>query len=139
MNTRPQMVRDSLPCLVCGKALERAVPQEQNHPNDAIVCTSHGNYGSGVFDPCDGHYLEVNVCDSCLKKAAAEGKVALGYISTQMGIPLIRWQEDLEDTYPSAAAKARVDKRVEADRMARVPKGFVDASDLEGWLRLPKR
>jgi hypothetical protein len=36
------------------------------HPNDGVVFHARGNYGSTVFDPLDGTYLEVLICDDCL-------------------------------------------------------------------------
>lgn len=44
--------------------------EDQVHypPMDATVWTSQGNYGSTLFDPMDGTYLDLFVCDPCLKK-----------------------------------------------------------------------
>ena len=68
-----------VPCLRCGQPLEASMPsfegETDNLPADATVFTSHGNYGSTVFDPMDSSTLIVNVCDSCLLKAQAEGRV----------------------------------------------------------------
>ncbi len=128
MNARIRLVRDTLPCIRCGTKLERAIPVEQNHPDSAVACTSHGNYGSTVFDPGDGHYLEINLCDSCLVQAAEEGRVALGYIDPQMGVPLVHWYEGLEDEYPTAAAKSRIDAKI---KRTTVDDGFLaDLLDL---------
>ena len=68
----------SPPCLVCGKALEDAFAADQdwNQPNDAVAFTANGNYGSTVFDPIDSlEALDINVCDTCLLTAAAQGRV----------------------------------------------------------------
>lgn len=62
----------TLPCIVCGKALESALPSvgsrtEVNQPNDGTTFSSHGHYGSTVWDPMTGtDLLEINVCDPCL-------------------------------------------------------------------------
>lgn len=55
----------SLPCIVCDKPLEDAMPGVDNQPHAGNAFTSHGHYGSTVFD-CEGGYLEINVCSECL-------------------------------------------------------------------------
>jgi len=35
-------------------------------PDDAVWFSAYGQYGSTVFDPCDGSQLRINVCDQCL-------------------------------------------------------------------------
>jgi hypothetical protein len=66
-----------LPCIVCRRELENLFPREvsTNQPNGACTFTSHGQYGSTVFDECDGSKLEINVCDDCLKSAQARNEV----------------------------------------------------------------
>lgn len=63
----------TLPCIVCGKDLESALPADleggQNQPNDGTTFISHGQYGSTVWDPMDrggNEMLEINICDPCL-------------------------------------------------------------------------
>ena len=56
----------ALPCIICGKELEQIMSGSYNHPNHACVGQSYGNYGSTVFDPMDGSFLEFNICDPCL-------------------------------------------------------------------------
>lgn len=65
----------TLPCIVCAKKLKPAVDNELNQPNDGLAFCTYGHYGSTFFDPMDGSQLEINICDSCLKKRAAEGFV----------------------------------------------------------------
>ena len=65
-------------CIVCRKDLGDIPSGEQNHPKDGVVFQSHGNYGSTVFDPMDGTYLEVNICDPCLVQAGDDGNVLIG-------------------------------------------------------------
>lgn len=68
-----------LRCIVCGEQPEDSGLQEGiNQPHAATAFTSHGHYGSTAFDPMDGSFIEVNVCDPCLVAAAADGKVAEG-------------------------------------------------------------
>lgn len=67
-----------LPCLVCRKPLEPAIPgnDKNNLPWGALMFAAHGNYGSRVYDPMSNRsheYLMVNICDSCTTAAAADG------------------------------------------------------------------
>jgi hypothetical protein len=66
--------QQDFPCLVCGRVLYRNYTDE-GQPNDGVVCTTHGNYGSCVFDDMDGEYLAFNICDECLKDKGAEGRI----------------------------------------------------------------
>ena len=66
----------ALPCIVCGKGLKNLYGD--NLPDDGIVFSSHGNYGSQVFDPMDSTFLEINICDKCITQAANLNRVALG-------------------------------------------------------------
>jgi hypothetical protein len=59
-------------CIVCNTEVENwdiAYPEDnpQVHPIGGTVFRTYGNYGSSVFDPMDASYLEVVVCDRCLK------------------------------------------------------------------------
>lgn len=73
-----------LPCIRCGKELENATRSSdgetlnQNQPSEGLAFRSHGAYGSTVFDPMDGHYLEINICDTCLLIAMGNQVVAIG-------------------------------------------------------------
>jgi hypothetical protein len=50
-------------CLIC----EREIQTGTISVCAATVWHSSGNYGSGVYDPIDGHtFLEAYVCDACL-------------------------------------------------------------------------
>lgn len=69
-----------LPCLICGKALE-AVREGSRQPHGSTF-TTRGQYGSAVFDPMDGTYLAVNICDPCLVDAGIAGRVLFGRILT---------------------------------------------------------
>ena len=62
-------------CICCEKSIKHCGPDGEdcfsNPPNDATVWTSHGNYGSTLYDPMDGKdTLETFICDECLKKKA---------------------------------------------------------------------
>lgn len=66
---------ESFPCIKCGATLTRVTSDYEGQPNDGIMCTSYGNYGSTVFDPMDGSYLAFNICDPCVKRAAKQGRL----------------------------------------------------------------
>lgn len=71
----------TLPCITCGKDLESVfLPEDdaENQPYGGTCFTTHGHYGSTIFDPMDGHYLELNVCDACLRRLGEEGRILLG-------------------------------------------------------------
>lgn len=70
----------TLSCLACGKELESAIPDDLhsstvNQPSEGTSFQSHGQYGSTVWDPFDGHYIEINICDDCLRKAGQQRQV----------------------------------------------------------------
>jgi hypothetical protein len=74
-------VRPALSCICCGNALENFDPGSRNQPYAGTAFTTHGHYGSTVFDPMPdlrghGEMLEINVCDNCLTAAAKLGRVA---------------------------------------------------------------
>lgn len=63
------MSRIALPCIACGRELRNVSDDsDTNQPHCGTAFTSHGHYGSTAFDPMDGHYLEINVCDLCLSQ-----------------------------------------------------------------------
>ena len=50
-------------CLLC----EQEIEADDVTVQDATVWTSHGNYGSKVYDPLNGAvFLEALICDECL-------------------------------------------------------------------------
>lgn len=66
----------TLPCITCGNPLESAFPDDvggtvfasPNQPHGGTAFVSYGHYGSTAFDPGDGTFLEINVCDECLTR-----------------------------------------------------------------------
>jgi len=61
------MARETLPCIACGRELRNVADDSgTNQPYNGTAFTTHGHYGSTAFDPMNGHYLEINVCDACL-------------------------------------------------------------------------
>ena len=67
-----------LPCLCCDKKLESSIPNNLNiinQPNNANIFKSYGHYGSDLFDPMNGEYLEINICSECLEKCRVKGAI----------------------------------------------------------------
>lgn len=69
------MAAEAVPCIVCGNRLKNVSEDSENQPYAGTAFTSHGHYGSTAFDPMDGHFLEINVCDVCLVRAARRLRV----------------------------------------------------------------
>jgi hypothetical protein len=84
-----------LPCIVCRKKLETAIRSDDvvNQPSEATVFTAKGQYGSTVFDPMDPDlFLEVNICDECLRGASEDGdKILLTQRKTTVEWDTKRW------------------------------------------------
>jgi hypothetical protein len=88
----------ALSCICCGNALENFDPGSRNQPYGGTAFTTHGHYGSTVFDPLPplrghGQMLEINVCDNCLTAAAKLGRVAhLTYAPPkEPGVTVVPW------------------------------------------------
>jgi hypothetical protein len=69
----------SFPCIICGKELSGYGDPEEvvAQPDNGVMCTTYGNYGSTVFDPMDGSFLAFNICDDCLVEAGEKGTLFL--------------------------------------------------------------
>lgn len=69
----------TLSCIVCDCSLDSCMQMEEgaNQPYKGTVFTSHGQYGSTIFDPMDGSYLEINICDACLAEKARTNYVLI--------------------------------------------------------------
>lgn len=62
-------------CLACGKELDNLEYTTRSngtkvevHPMDGLHFRTYGHYGSTVFDPMDGAYLDIAICDECVAK-----------------------------------------------------------------------
>lgn len=67
-----------LPCVICGRELLPADPEHFdviNQPWEANTFHSYGHWGATAFDSLGDEHLEVNICTSCLKKAADLNRV----------------------------------------------------------------
>lgn len=74
----------SLPCVICNTTFEDAIPGTEDHPVEnqpymGTVFCSYGQYGSTVFDSMNSHFLELNICDKCLIRAANKNQVLEGF------------------------------------------------------------
>ena len=65
-------------CICCRRDLKDLGTGSPNHASDANAFISYGQYGSRLFDPMDGSYLEVNICDQCLEMAVTDCLVLRG-------------------------------------------------------------
>jgi hypothetical protein len=64
-----------LRCFRCDRELE-LFAGEPDCPQDAVVFTATGNYGSRLWDPLTpGRWLEIVACDACLADRAVDGRV----------------------------------------------------------------
>src|SRR5688500_10712974 len=69
---------NALECIACGHRLGDSCPGfVGNQPLGGTAFFSYGHYGSTAFDPMDGQFLELNVCDPCLRDSATKGRVLI--------------------------------------------------------------
>lgn len=72
----------ALTCIICGNRLEPAFPDHGDmglipQPSKGTWFTSHGQYGSTVFDESDGTYLLITICDNDMISLAEAGLILL--------------------------------------------------------------
>lgn len=97
-------------CIVCEKQLASA---GSNHgdlemeitdpPSHGIHMTSHGNWGSTAFD-CPGGYIEMTLCDECLKEKAKKGFIHYIRIETpdkKFHVKTFEPEKDWDEPYMS--------------------------------------
>lgn len=58
-------------CIICKTGIENWDVYNSSksviHPINGTAFRTYGHYGSTVFDPMDGSFLEIVICDNCLK------------------------------------------------------------------------
>jgi len=87
----PQYAR--LRCIICGDRLPRAFPDKADLPYGGTVFTTHGHYGSTVFDPAAGsETLEITICDHHMRAKAREGLILHNTV--------VRYEEPVYETRP---------------------------------------
>lgn len=47
-------------------------------PSGGVAFLSYGHYGSRTFDPMDGSFIELVICDSCILKLKERGLITSG-------------------------------------------------------------
>lgn len=70
---RKEAVR-AITCIKCEKRLKNILA-DSHQPVDGLAFFTQGHYGSGYFDPMDGTYLELSICDECVEAADKKGYV----------------------------------------------------------------
>jgi hypothetical protein len=62
-------------CLSCDKELDNLEYTSRSkdtkvevHPMNGLHFRTYGHYGSTIFDPMDGSYLDIAICDGCVMK-----------------------------------------------------------------------
>lgn len=75
------MAIDGLSCFKCLSLLKNAWRDAANQPSEGTCFITYGHYGSTAFDPMDGTYIEINICDPCLREGSENSLVAMGQSS----------------------------------------------------------
>jgi hypothetical protein len=57
---------EKLHCICCGSDMKN-IDKDGHQPSGGLSFISHGHYGSSYFDPMDGSYIQIAVCDVCLQ------------------------------------------------------------------------
>lgn len=65
-------------CISCKKQMKNLQFGQGFQPIDGLAFSTRGHYGSGYFDPMDGSYLELCVCDECVEGLEKQGAVLRG-------------------------------------------------------------
>lgn len=58
---------EQLICIKCGEGMEDLY-SPHGQPSGGLAFYSYGDYGSTFFDPMDGSYMTIFVCDTCLEE-----------------------------------------------------------------------
>jgi hypothetical protein len=64
-------------CIKCEKHLPN-IAEIGLQPSGGLAFLTHGHCGSAYFDPMTSEYLEISVCDSCVRDAEWSGAVYRG-------------------------------------------------------------
>lgn len=80
-------------CFKCDKSLPEVFEdRENNQPYGGTSFVSHGHYGSTIFDPMDGSFLELQICDDCLAKG--KERILLGHTRTKRETDYVAWNPE---------------------------------------------
>lgn len=72
-------------CFKCEKDLQSL---DTYQPDRAVTFAAEGQYGSTVFDPMDGSFLEIDICDDCLVLAGDSGFVRIAQTHENLFVPM---------------------------------------------------
>ena len=72
-------------CFKCEKELQSL---DTYQPDRAVTFAAEGQYGSTVFDPMDGSFLEIHICDDCLVLAGDSGFVRIVQTNENLFVPI---------------------------------------------------
>lgn len=64
---------DKLHCICCGREMLNIMEDRGHQPCDGLSFHTYGHYGSTYFDPMDGSFIQIAVCDECLVEADGKG------------------------------------------------------------------
>lgn len=71
-----------LKCIVCETELQSNGMKQDEEGRDIPVYgtrfTTYGDYGSTVIDSMGAQFIEVNICDNCLRSKGSQGYVLVG-------------------------------------------------------------
>lgn len=104
------MPENALPCIRCDRVLANIDVGSENQPSEGLAFQAYGHYGATAFDPMDGSYLEINVCDECLVAAGERAQVlwgkdrapavvdgcVVGTVQLQRPFRLVTWNPELD-------------------------------------------
>lgn len=85
-------------CVRCSKVMENlaitTIGEDGFQPLGGLAFATRGHYGSAYFDPIDGTYLEIVICDECMR---SEPMQRITYRSTPSLMPSVVRDDDLTE------------------------------------------
>lgn len=63
------------PCIICGRELEE---EGNNQPVSGLAFECRGHWPSAIWDHGGSDWLEINICEPCLRVATERGRVLNG-------------------------------------------------------------
>lgn len=107
MNTR-------IPCFKCGRKLE-AVCDNSDQPYGGTLFRTYGHYGSTFFDPMDGQYLELIICDPCLEDGSSNLLLSRDRRPVECNGVIVGYQQNLAKADKIHHETGREDRRERAE------------------------
>lgn len=101
MTKHVELPKCKVPCLICAKQMDNIMAtdtMEGNQPASGLeFFKSYGHYGSTEFDPMDGTFLIVNICDDCLSDAREAGRVLHARKVDRSEIDYVVWERKQDE------------------------------------------